>query len=132
MSACHLRSISLPSRSHPLTIEEQLCKLKASQSSSKGHKLSGLKNLFTLCHERQSQCVENVLNGSLELLDLCDSTRDFFSQMKECVQELELSLRRRKGRDCGLRDEVDAYMISRKKLKKAICKCLKKSIYLSI
>ncbi|XP_021637668.2 uncharacterized protein LOC110633393 [Hevea brasiliensis] len=47
MAACHLRSISLPSGSHPLTatIEEHQCKLKTSQSSSIGHKLNGLKNL---------------------------------------------------------------------------------------
>ncbi|OAY33752.1 uncharacterized protein LOC110629760 [Manihot esculenta] len=141
MAACHLRSISFPSRSHPLTvsIEEQLYKLKASQSSSIGHKLNGLKNLLecvddllqlpqaqqTLSPERQSQYVQNALNGSLELLDFCDSTRDFFSQMKERVQEFELSIRRRKGRDCGLTSEVDAYMASRKNLNKAICKCLK-------
>ncbi|XP_043805315.1 uncharacterized protein LOC122721524 [Manihot esculenta] len=140
MAACHLRSISLPSRSHPLTlsIEEQLYKLKASQSSSIGHKLSGLKKFLecvdnllqlphaqrTLSHEAKPVC-RNALNESLELLDLCDFTREFFSRMKESVQELELSLRRRKGRVCGLTDEVDAYMVSRKKLNKAICKCLR-------
>ncbi|KAG8641211.1 hypothetical protein MANES_13G122001v8 [Manihot esculenta] len=141
MAACHLRSNSLPSTSHPLTvsIEKQIYKLKASHSPSIAHKLSGIKNLFecvddllqlphaqqTLSHEMQRQCVENALNGSLELLELCDSTRDFVSQMKECVQELELSLRRRKGRDSGLTGEVDAYMVSRKRLNKAICKYLK-------
>ncbi|KAJ9170668.1 hypothetical protein P3X46_018760 [Hevea brasiliensis] len=141
MAVCHLRSISLPSGSHPLTtsIEEQLCKLKESQSLSIGQKLSGIKNLFdcvddllqmpqaqqTLSQERQSQCVENALNGSLEMLDLCDSTREFFSLMKECAQELELSLRRRKGGDSGLTSEVDAYMVSRKKINSAIRKCLR-------
>ncbi|KAG8641213.1 uncharacterized protein LOC110629290 [Manihot esculenta] len=138
MAVFHLRSISLPSRSHPLAvnIEEQLCKLRASQSSSIGHKLSGLKNLFesvddflqlsfaqrTISHDRQSQSLENAMNGSLELLDICDTTRDLFSQMKECLQELELSLRRRNS---SLTREVDAYMLSRKKLNKAICKCLR-------
>ncbi|XP_021629647.1 uncharacterized protein LOC110627606 [Manihot esculenta] len=118
MAACHIRSISLPSRSHPLivNIEEQLYKLKASKSSSMSCKLNGLKNLFeciddllqmpmaqqSLTRERQNLCVESTLNGSMELLDLCDSTRDLFSQMKECVQELELSLRRRKGKDSGI------------------------------
>ncbi|KDP31976.1 hypothetical protein JCGZ_12437 [Jatropha curcas] len=136
MAACQLRSISLPSTSHPLnlSIEEQLYKLKASQSQSIGKKLSGLKNLLecvddslqlqsakqTLSHERQSLCAENALNGSLELLDLCDTTRGFFSQMKEYLQELELSLRRRKGTS-----EVDAYMVSRKQLNKLIKKCLR-------
>ncbi|OAY33760.1 uncharacterized protein LOC110629764 [Manihot esculenta] len=141
MASCHIRSISLPSRSHPLTvnIEEQLCKLNASQSSSIEHKLSGLKNLFksvddilelslaqrTISSERQSHSVENAINGSLELLDICDTTRDLFSQMKECLQELELSLRRRKGGDSSFTSEVDAHMVSRKKLNKAISKCLR-------
>ncbi|OAY35489.1 hypothetical protein MANES_12G106111v8 [Manihot esculenta] len=104
MAACHLRSISLPSRTHPLTAttEEQLHKLEASQSLSMSHKLSGLKNLFvddllqlpmaqhTFSHERQGQCVENAMSGSLEILDSCDSARDFSSQMKGCAQELKL------------------------------------------
>uniref|UniRef100_A0A2C9URB2 DUF241 domain-containing protein n=1 Tax=Manihot esculenta TaxID=3983 RepID=A0A2C9URB2_MANES len=139
MAACHLRSNSLPSTSHPLTvsIEKQIYKLKASHSPSIAHKLSGIKNLFecvddllqlphaqqTLSHEMQRQCVENALNGSLELLELCDSTRDFVSQMKECVQELELSLRRRKGRDSGLTGEVDAYMVSRKRFEEKERNC---------
>ncbi|KAJ9170669.1 hypothetical protein P3X46_018761 [Hevea brasiliensis] len=141
MASCNLRSISLPSRSHPLNvnIEEQLCKLKASQSSSIGHKLSGLKDLFEsvddflqlsfaqqpISNERQSQTIENAMNGFLELLDICDTTRDLFSQMKECLQELELSLRRRKGGESSLTREVDAYMVYRKKLNKEICKCLR-------
>ncbi|KAJ9170671.1 hypothetical protein P3X46_018763 [Hevea brasiliensis] len=117
----------------------QSCKLKASQSSLIGHKLSGLKDLFesvddflqlsfaeqTTSNERQSQAIENAMNGSLELLDICDTTRDLFSQMKECLQQLELSLRRSKGGDCSLTREVDAYMVSRKKLNKEVCKCLR-------
>ncbi|KDP31962.1 hypothetical protein JCGZ_12423 [Jatropha curcas] len=136
MAACHLRSISLPSRSHPLTlsIEEQLYKLKASQSSSIGQKLNGLKNLFECVEDllqlpatqqNPNKSAENALNGSIELLDMCDTTRDFVSQMKECVQGLELSLRRRKGGDFCLTSDVDAYMVSRKKLNKLICKSLR-------
>ncbi|KDP31978.1 hypothetical protein JCGZ_12439 [Jatropha curcas] len=132
MATCHLRSISLPSRSHPLTvsIEEQLYRLKASQSSSIGQKLNGLKNLFECVddllqlpttQQNLNKSGENALNG----LDMCDATRDFFSQLKECVQALELSLRRRKGGDICLISEVDAYMLSRKKLNKLICKSLR-------
>uniref|UniRef100_A0A2C9UT46 Uncharacterized protein n=1 Tax=Manihot esculenta TaxID=3983 RepID=A0A2C9UT46_MANES len=133
MAASHLRSISLPSRSHPLrvNIEEQLCKLRTSETSSIGHKLNGLKNLFesvddflqlsfvqqTISNERQNQCIGDAVNGSLELLDICDTTRDLFSQMKECLQELELSLRRRKS--------TDSISQEKKKLNKAISKCLR-------
>ncbi|XP_055959706.1 uncharacterized protein LOC130014801 [Mercurialis annua] len=117
MASFHIRSISLPSRSHPITVslEEQIYKLNASQSSlSLGQKLSGLKELFecvddflqlaltqqSLSHENS---VEEALNGSLSLLDICGNTRDFFSQMRECLRELELSLRRS-------RNGVEAYM----------------------
>ncbi|XP_050205244.1 uncharacterized protein LOC126655220 [Mercurialis annua] len=130
MASFHIRSISLPSKSHPLTatLEEQLCKLNTSQSSlSVGQKLSCLKELYecvddflqlTLSHEKQNQSVEEALNGSLCLLDICSNTRDFFSQMKECLQGLELSLRRSGN-------GVDAYMASRKTLNKLICKYLR-------
>ncbi|XP_050207228.1 uncharacterized protein LOC126656660 [Mercurialis annua] len=132
MASFHIRSISLPSRSHPLTLslEEQLSKLNTSQSSlSLGQKLSGLKELYecvddflqlsltqqSLSHENS---VEEALNGSLCLLDMCSNTRDFFSQMRECLQGLELSLRRS-------RNGVEAYMASRKTLNKLICKYLR-------
>uniref|UniRef100_A0A6N2LTE2 Uncharacterized protein n=1 Tax=Salix viminalis TaxID=40686 RepID=A0A6N2LTE2_SALVM len=50
MAACHVRSISLPSRSHPLnaSVEDQLDRLRSSltTSTSAYHKLSGLKALY--------------------------------------------------------------------------------------
>ncbi|KDP31959.1 hypothetical protein JCGZ_12420 [Jatropha curcas] len=141
MAAFHIRSISLPSRSHPLTssIEEQLYKLKIPQSPSIGHRLAGLKELFccvddflqlpltqqTLSHERHNQSVEETLNGSLALLDMCSTTRDFLSQMRECVQVLESSIRRRRRGGESVLNEVDGYMLSRKKLNKVICKYLR-------
>ncbi|XP_050205619.1 uncharacterized protein LOC126655462 [Mercurialis annua] len=132
MASFHIRSISLPSRSHPITVslEEQLSKLNTSQSSlSLGQKLSGLKELYeclddflqlaltqqSLSHENS---VEEALNGSLSLLDICSNTRDFFSQMRECLRELELSIRRSGN-------GVEAYMASRKTLNKLICKYLR-------
>ncbi|XP_050207230.1 uncharacterized protein LOC126656662 [Mercurialis annua] len=132
MASFHIRSISLPSRSHPITVslEEQIYKLNTSHSSlSLGQKLSGLKELYecvddflrlsltqqSLSHENS---VEVVLNGSLSLLDMCSNTRDFFSQMRECLRELELSLRRS-------RNGVEAYMASRKTLNKLISKYLR-------
>ncbi|KAJ9170672.1 hypothetical protein P3X46_018764 [Hevea brasiliensis] len=140
MASFHIRSISLPSRPHPLivNIEEQISKLKTSKSSSIGQKVAGLKRLYdsvddflqmplsqqSLSHEQQSQSVEQALNVSLGLLDMCSTTKDFFSQMKECFQGLESSLRRTRGGESGL-NEVDAYMVSRKKLNKVICKYLR-------
>ncbi|KAJ6921013.1 hypothetical protein NC651_014557 [Populus alba x Populus x berolinensis] len=143
MAACHIRSTSLPSRSHPLnvSVEDQLDRLRSSQptSTSVYHKLSGLKVLYecvedflqlpstqqTLSNEQQKEMGEEVLSGSLLLLDMCSATRDVFSSMKECLQELESSLRRRKGGESGFASEVEAYMMSRKQLDKTIRKCLK-------
>ncbi|KAJ6931658.1 hypothetical protein NC652_014985 [Populus alba x Populus x berolinensis] len=143
MAACHIRSTSLPSRSHPLnvSVEDQLDRLRSSQTTSNSvyHKLSGLKVLYecvedflqlpstqqTLSNEQQKERGEEVLSGSLLLLDMCSTTRDVFSSMKECLQELESSLRRRKGGESGFTSEVEAYMMSRKQLDKTIRKCLK-------
>ncbi|KAF5181611.1 Eukaryotic translation initiation factor 3 subunit a protein [Thalictrum thalictroides] len=138
----HVRSISLPSRSHPLTVsvEEQLYRLRSSEatscSSSTCNNLSGLNSLYesvedllhlsltqnALSKERSSKCVNDVLDGSLRLLDICSITRDVFLQIRECVQDLQSTLRRRK--DTAVANEVALYMLARKKVSKIIQKCL--------
>ncbi|XP_042509226.1 uncharacterized protein LOC122084870 [Macadamia integrifolia] len=143
----HARSISLPSRSHPLTIqvEEQLHRLRASEattsslasSSSISYNLSDLKYLHdsindllhlpltqqTLAQEQGEKWVDEVLDGSLRSLDVCSTARAVLSQMKECVTELQSSLRRIRGQS-GLANEVEAYKMARKKLTKVMSKCL--------
>lgn len=108
-------------------------------STSNYHKLSGLKDLYeciddllqlsvtqrTLSNGQCGKSVDEVLDGSLRLLDVCVITRDIFSQMKESLEELQSSLRRRKSRESCLSNEVEAYMVSRKKLDKAISKYLR-------
>jgi hypothetical protein len=79
----------------------------------------------TLSNEQQKERGEEVLSGSLLLLDMCSTTRDVFSSIKECLQELESSLRRRKGGESGFASEVEAYIMSRKQLDKTIRKCFK-------
>ncbi|PIA46806.1 hypothetical protein AQUCO_01500387v1 [Aquilegia coerulea] len=138
----HVRSISLPSRSHPLivSVDEQLCRLRSSEatgcSSSTCNKLSGLNGLYesvedllqlsltqnTLSSERSNKCVNEVLDGSLSLLDICSTTRDVFMQITECVQDLQSTLRRKK--ENGVANEVGLYVIARKKVNKLIQKCL--------
>ncbi|KAJ6411927.1 hypothetical protein OIU84_005065 [Salix udensis] len=143
MATCHVRSISLPSISHPLnlSVEEQLEGLRSSQKTptSVYRKLSGLKILYecvedflqlpltrqTLSNEQHKERAEEVLGGSLLLLDVCSNTRDFLSSMKESLQKLESSFRRRKGGESSLASEVEAFMISRKQLNKSICKCFR-------
>ncbi|KAF6172473.1 hypothetical protein GIB67_006986 [Kingdonia uniflora] len=139
----HTRSISLPTRSHPLTltVEEQICRLRSSEatsssstSSSVCNNLSGLKELYdrvdnllqlpltqqAVSHEGSNKCVNDIFDGSLRILDVCGSTRDILSQTKEAVQDLQSCLRRR---NC-VSNDVNTYKISRKKMNKVILKCL--------
>ncbi|WCJ44638.1 hypothetical protein M5689_025296 [Euphorbia peplus] len=135
----HVRSLSLPSRSHPvnLTLEVNLDRLRSSQSTSSSsvfHKLSGLKDLYEsvddllqLPHtsEEIRGSADKVLHGSVKLLDVCSTARDIFSQLKECLKELESSLRRRKAGESDLTSAIEAYMVSTKKLSKSAYKCFK-------
>ncbi|XP_030446983.2 uncharacterized protein LOC115669940 [Syzygium oleosum] len=107
-------------------------------TSSASQKLGTLQDLFdcvddllklpltqqALSNEHQRSSVEKLLDGSLELLDVCGNAKDAFSQMKECIKELESVLWRRKGGDCCLAKEVEAHMSTRKKLQKIISKYL--------
>ncbi|KAK8673687.1 hypothetical protein V6N13_112005 [Hibiscus sabdariffa] len=140
----HARSNSLPSRQHPFTsrIDENLNRLRTSQSastsSSIGHRLNCLQDLYdavdmllqlplsqqVLAQEQQRKWVEQLLDGSLMLLDVCGTAKDALSQTKECTQELQSILRRRRGFK-GLANEVRKYLTSRKATRKAICKALK-------
>ncbi|GMI88010.1 hypothetical protein like AT2G17080 [Hibiscus trionum] len=140
----HSRSNSLPSRQHPVTsqIDENLNRLRASQSastsSSLGDKLNCLQDLYDyvdmflqfpltqqyLAQEQQRKLVEQLLDGSLVLLDVCGTAKDALQQTKECTQELQSILRRRRGVE-GLANEVRKYLTSRKAAKKSICKALK-------
>ncbi|KAK8653452.1 hypothetical protein V6N13_127450 [Hibiscus sabdariffa] len=141
----HARSNSLPSRQHPITsqIDENLNRLRASQSastssSSVGHQLNCLQDLYdsvdillqlplaqqSLAQEQQRKLVEQLLDGSLMLLDACGTAKEALSQTKESTQELQSILRRRRGAE-GLANEVRKYLTSRKAVRKAICKALK-------
>ncbi|KAI3977473.1 hypothetical protein MKX01_000386 [Papaver californicum] len=124
MSSYHARSISLPKRSHPLTdaVEEQLCKLRSSDlTSSISNNLAALKDLYECVEDFLSigdgKCLDTVLDRSVMLLDVCGTIKDVLSMMKQSVQDLESSIRRRSN-------EFDAYMSSRKKVCKVIQKCL--------
>ncbi|MDV3166600.1 MAG: DUF241 domain-containing protein ['Waltheria sp.' little leaf phytoplasma] len=138
-STCHVRKISLPSNTHPVvaSVEEQLSRLRASKetSSSISCKLGGLKELYErvddLIHlplSQQALCpqqLEEVLDGSLRLLDVCGTARDVLCRMGESVQVLESSLRRRCGGESGLATEVRAFLVTRKELNKMISQCFK-------
>ncbi|KAL9238462.1 hypothetical protein vseg_012879 [Gypsophila vaccaria] len=98
----HVRSISLPSRPHPVAeqLDEQLCRLRSSQSasasssSSVSNGLNGVKDLCSFVDEllqlpvhqqglsqnHNAKWVDDVLDGSLRLLDICSASRDALQQ----------------------------------------------------
>ncbi|GMY33264.1 hypothetical protein FCV25MIE_28506 [Fagus crenata] len=142
----HARSISLPSKPHPLIVQckEHLCKLgtsdaSSSTSSSLGNKLSCLQDLHecvekllqlpltqqAIVQEHNNTWVEELLDGSLRLLDVCSAAKDALIHTKECARELQSIIRRRRGGEMELEREVKKYLMSRKVVKKAVQKALK-------
>ncbi|KAL9231887.1 hypothetical protein vseg_007050 [Gypsophila vaccaria] len=138
----HARSISLPSRPHPVAeqLTSQLCRLRSSQaastSSSVSHNLDELKDLYTCVEElfqlplnqqgcTQTRNVDQVLDGSLRLLDICSASRDALQMSRECLQDIQSALRRRSSGELTITNEAVAYLNTRRSVKKAMKKCLK-------
>ncbi|CAA3029960.1 uncharacterized protein LOC111409611 [Olea europaea var. sylvestris] len=131
--AFHVRSNSLPSKSHPeiANVEDHICRLKSSEEASVSAssicaQLASLRdfhedinNLIQLPSVQQALIdqLSELLDGSLELVDICGIARDVILLTKESVEELESSLRRNRG--------IDTYMNSRKKIEKNVKKCVK-------
>ncbi|PQM33005.1 uncharacterized protein Pyn_01857 [Prunus yedoensis var. nudiflora] len=145
--AFHTRSNSFPSRPHPIVqeVDERVCRLRSSEatstsSSSISHKLSGLQDLHdcvdrllqlpltqqALAQEQNEKWANELLDGSLRLLDVCSSAKDAILQTKECAQDLQSIIRRtRGGESAALTSEVRKYLTSRKTVKRAIQKAMK-------
>ncbi|KAL8059357.1 hypothetical protein ABFX02_03G081700 [Erythranthe guttata] len=138
MANFHSRSNSFPSQSHPIieSVEDHLCRLRAvSESTSVCSNLASLKNL----HERindliqmpsvqqklsQGNWINELLEGSLKLVDLCGLSIEIVSLTKESVQDLESSIRRNKAETATSAD-ISAYVASRKKIAKMVNKSIK-------
>ncbi|CAJ1942257.1 unnamed protein product [Sphenostylis stenocarpa] len=137
----HVRSISLPPRSHPSTVrvEEELSKLKTWEGTSTSTSESihtglsllqdlylSLDDLLNMASTQQvislhkcDKCVDEVLDGSMRILDICGITRDTMQQIKEIVQALHSSLRRRNRKgDSSFETSVTEYKLFTKKMKK--------------
>ncbi|MED6183472.1 hypothetical protein PIB30_038151 [Stylosanthes scabra] len=135
----HLRNNSLPSAQHPFGSQcEELCqRLKDSEatscssSCSISKNLDGLQdlhecihNLLQLPNSQQAlagECIRELLDGSLRLLDIFSMVQDCLVQSRETVCELESVIRRRRSKaENGISIEVGRYIASRKQIKKAI------------
>ncbi|XP_074314600.1 uncharacterized protein LOC141649824 [Silene latifolia] len=141
----HARSISLPSRPHPVVeqLDEQLTRLRSSQStstsSSVSHSLDNLTNLYSsvdeflqlplnqqiLSHTQNATWVDQVLDGSLRLLDICSASRDALQLSRERLQDVQSALRRRCSGELTITSEAIEYLNTRRSVKKALKKCLK-------
>ncbi|XP_051123961.1 uncharacterized protein LOC127246562 [Andrographis paniculata] len=145
MANFHTRSNSFPSQSHPVveSVEDQLWRLKSSEAASTSASsvcanLDGLRALHegistliqlssiqqALSHGQGQEFVNEILEGSLRIVDLCEFARDIVRLTKESVQDLESSIRRNKGETASAID-INSYVDSRNKIKKMINKYAK-------
>ncbi|XP_073127073.1 uncharacterized protein [Henckelia pumila] len=149
VSQVPFRSISLPSRLHPIhatKFEAESRKLKScfsqvvvpitSEAIQSG--LLGLADLYNSVEEltrfhaaRQAlicrkQHDESIM-GSIELLDCCNTIKELVQMIKEDVRSLQSSLRRKglEKRHSGIQQDVAMYFCCRKKMKKDIARTLK-------
>ncbi|KAL0351655.1 UNVERIFIED_CONTAM: hypothetical protein Scaly_1554200 [Sesamum calycinum] len=117
MANLHVRSNSLPSKSHPITdVEDQLCRLRSSEGTSTS----------TTSVPATLASLRDLHDESLGLVDLCGFARDVLSLTKGSVQDLQSSIRRNRG-EIATADDVNAYMTSRKKINKMVNKFIKNS-----
>ncbi|XP_050365498.1 uncharacterized protein LOC126784035 [Argentina anserina] len=143
--AYHTRSNSFPSRPHPLIqeVDEHLRRLRSSKatstsSSSISNRLNSLQDLLdcvdrllqlqgtqqALAQKQQQKWANELLDGSLHLLDICSTAKDALSQTKESVQDLQSLIQRNRGDETGFTSVVRKYLSSRKIVKKSIHKAM--------
>ncbi|KAJ9564598.1 hypothetical protein OSB04_000564 [Centaurea solstitialis] len=116
-SVRHVRSISLPSRPHPSTlqVEEELTYLKTCSSSmatvdTVSGSLVAMERLYTSVNDllslpltqqalftKDENLVDELLDRSMKLLDVCGSIKDVMEQVKEHVRNVQSALRRKKA-----------------------------------
>ncbi|XP_016201400.1 uncharacterized protein LOC107642526 [Arachis ipaensis] len=142
-SKLHVRSNSLPNGSHPCSsrVRDQLKNLKAFEATSSSESivtsLSLLEDLYSslddllnvastqkvISQQQGDKCIEEILDGSMKVLDICGITRDTVMQIKENVQFLHSALRRRKD-DSTIETSIAEYNSFSKKMKKNVNKVI--------
>ncbi|XP_010277262.1 PREDICTED: uncharacterized protein LOC104611761 [Nelumbo nucifera] len=151
-SRYHVRSISMPSRSRPTatSIEEELNRLRALESLSTAQSgsplkeesinvaLLGLVELYkcvesflqmpqtqqTLVQHQLEALVDELIEGSVTLLDIGGTTKDILLELKENVLDLHSALRRKKIEEM-LGNKIATYISFKKRVKKDVSRSLK-------
>lgn len=133
----HVRSVSLPGRLHPTTqkVEVELNKFKSLEVSiapaAVSNGLLSLEKLYkciddllnlpqtlqALSQNLHAKWLDDLLDTSVRLLDICGTIWELVSQCKENVRDLQSSLRRRKG-DSTRDDSVERFTSFSKKIKR--------------
>ena len=112
--------------------------MASSSSTSVASKLSGLQDLHdcvdkllslplnqkALSRDQNDKCLDEILDGSLRLLEVCNIAKDALLQTKESTQELQSIMRRRRSGEMSLSSEVKKFLASRNVIKKALHKAM--------
>jgi len=142
--ACHQRSTSLPSFSYSteLNVEQELQTLKAQTSSPSttigtacdgsrrlGDVYSSIEEMMCLPSNQaltgQRKMVEEELEKSLVLIDLCNTMQESLAELKTSVQELCLVLKRRDSVSAQLK--IESFVRLAKKTQKPLKKTTSKA-----